>query len=374
MDRFDEMVEALKTDNRVPDQVWAKYTDTLRNLPDKAPTAKRIAARRVKYAAVLAASIGVLTGTVVYAANTSGLFEYLAEFMGQADVEEGLLGEPDDVLTQSEAVGSYEQLWTITDTWYDGAKVYFYAETPESIVQDDNLKVTPSDHMTVNGEDHLLTSMARSDGTYLCWVDVSDIDTAETLELSVRLKLLRNKYNWAQYSLSTDGENGYDYASDVTVEEEQTITFTISGTSVSKTGSLETVRMEQGEVEITKAVLSPSTLKLSFTYRLSGEDAEENMASLTGMFYIEDASGNRIDAVSEEVYETYTDTDGALCIDFGFNVNLQSTASGSDEQEMLDADTSALTIIPYVQETDGEGTYIPGTESELGWGSFTITF
>lgn len=44
-------------------------------------------------------------------------------------------------------------------TWYDGAKVYFYAETPESIAQDDHLKVTPSDHMTVNGEEHLLTSM-----------------------------------------------------------------------------------------------------------------------------------------------------------------------------------------------------------------------
>ncbi|MCC8103943.1 MAG: hypothetical protein LIP11_17420, partial [Clostridiales bacterium] len=132
MDRFDEIIETLKTDNYVPDQVWAKYTDTLQNLPDKTPAPKRKATHKMKYAAILAASIGVLTGTIVYAANTSGLFEYLAKFMGQTDVEEGLLGEPDDVLTQSEAAGSYGQLWTITDTWYDGAKVYFYAETPES--------------------------------------------------------------------------------------------------------------------------------------------------------------------------------------------------------------------------------------------------
>ncbi|MCD8396580.1 MAG: hypothetical protein LUD12_05280 [Lachnospiraceae bacterium] len=371
MDRFDEIIETLKTDNYVPDQVWAKYTDTLQNLPDKTPAPKRKATHKMKYAAILAASIGVLTGTIVYAANTSGLFEYLAKFMGQTDVEEGLLGEPDDVLTQSEAAGSYGQLWTITDTWYDGAKVYFYAETPESIVQDDHLKVTPSDHMTVNGEEHLLTSMDGSDGTWLCWVDVSDIDSAETLELSVRLKLLRNKYNWAGYSLSTDGENGYNYASDVTVEEEQTLTFTISGTSVAKTGASGTVMIDQGEVEITEALLSPSSLMLHFTYRLSGEDAEENMSSLTGMFYIEDASGNRIEAVPGFIYEAYTDEDGYLCIDFDLDV---TPDGGTASEEILDADTSTLTIIPYNREVDGEGKYIPGTETELGWGSFTITF
>ncbi|MCC8103884.1 MAG: hypothetical protein LIP11_17110, partial [Clostridiales bacterium] len=71
------------------------------------------------------------------------------------------------------------------------------------------------------------------------------------------------------------------------------------------------------------------------------------------------------------VYEAYRDEDGYLCIDFDLDV---TPGGGTASEEILDADTSALTIIPYNREVDGEGKYIPGTETELGWGSFTITF
>ncbi len=394
MDRFESMMQTIANDNTVPEQVWAKYTDTLRNLPENkmADTAsihagtvrKTKPLRHLKYAAVLAASLCLVAGTA-YAATRSGLTDYLSGFIGQSDVEDGLLGEPDEVTVQQKETGSYGDLWKITDTWYDGAKVYFYAETPESILEDGKLKVTYKDHMTVNGVDHLLNSEEQSDGTYLCWVDVSDLEDTETLELSVRLKLLQNQYDWAGYDLTTDNESGYDYAADVTVLEEQTLTFTIEGESVVRKGTLETVDLEQaegieveGDVKITEATLSPSTLTLHFTYRLSGEDAEEllNLSTMRGaLFYIEDESGNQISTSSGSlatlISEPYTDEDGMLCLDFELSGSPGTWVEG---QPSLDTETSSLTIIPYEADWDEEGKLIPDTDRELGWGSFTVSF
>ncbi|MCD7715149.1 MAG: hypothetical protein LUI39_01680 [Lachnospiraceae bacterium] len=394
MDRFESMMQTIANDNTVPEQVWAKYTDTLRNLPEKkmtdtafvyAGTARKTKPlRHLKYAAVLAASLCLVAGTA-YAATRSGLTDYLSGFIGQSDVEDGLLGEPDEVTVQQEQIGSYGDLWKITDTWYDGAKVYFYAETPESILEDGKLKVTYKDHMTVNGVDHLLNSEEQSDGTYLCWVDVSDLEDTETLELSVRLKLLQNQYDWAGYDLTTDNESGYDYATDVTVLEEQTLTFTIEGESVVRKGTLETVDLEQaegieaeGDVKITEATLSPSTLTLHFTYRLSGEDAEEllNLPTMRGaLFYIEDESGNQISTSSGSlatlISEAYTDEDGKLCLDFELSGSPGTWVEG---QPSLDTETSSLTIIPYEADWDEEGKLMPDTDRELGWGSFTVSF
>ncbi|MCC8051997.1 MAG: hypothetical protein LIP10_15345 [Clostridiales bacterium] len=394
MDRFENMMQTIANDNTVPERVWAKYTDTLRNLPEKkmtdtasvyAGTARKTKPlRHLKYAAVLAASLCLAAGTA-YAATRSGLNDYLSGFIGQSDVEDGLLGEPAEVTVQQEETGSYGDLWKITDTWYDGAKVYFYAETPESILEDGKLKVTYKDHMTVNGVDHLLNSEEQSDGTYLCWVDVSDLEDTETLELSVRLKLLQNQYDWAGYDLTTDNESGYDYAADVTVLEEQTLTFTIEGESVVRKGTLETVDLEQaegieaeGDVKITEATLSPSTLTLHFTYRLSGEDAEEllNLPTMRGaLFYIEDESGNQISTSSGSlatlISEAYTDEDGKLCLDFELS---GSPGTWVEEQPSLDTATSSLTIIPYEADWDEEGKLMPDTDRELGWGSFTVSF
>ncbi|MCC8104695.1 MAG: hypothetical protein LIO99_01510 [Clostridiales bacterium] len=394
MDRFEKMMQTIANDNTVPEQVWAKYTDTLRNLPENkmADTASLHAGtvrktkplRHLKYAAVLAASLCLVAGTA-YAATRSGLTDYLSGFIGRSDVEDGLLGEPDEVTVQQEETGSYGDLWKITDTWYDGAKVYFYAETPESILEDGKLKVTYKDHMTVNGVDHLLNSEEQSDGTYLCWVDVSDLEDTETLELSVRLKLLQNQYDWAGYDLTTDNESGYDYAADVTVLEEQTLTFTIEGESVVRKGTLETVDLEQaegieaeGDVKITEATLSPSTLILHFTYRLSGEDAEEllNLPTMRGaLFYIEDESDNQISTASGSlatmISEVYTDEDGKLCLDFELS---GSPGIWIEGQPSLDTATSSLTIVPYEADWDEEGKLISDTDRELGWGSFTVSF
>lgn len=431
MDRFDKMMKAIARDDSVPEQVWAKYTETLRNLPEKegaaangsaAATAATVPAgrtaftkgtafaegtaftngtaftketayqskkaspvRRWKYAVILAASLCLVGGTV-YAATNGGLYDYLTGFMGQPEVEAGLQGEPDVVNIQQSEESSYGNLWTITETWYDGAKVYFYAEQPESIVEDDKLEVIHKDHMTVNGIDHLLNSSLQADGSYLCWVDVSDIEDTETLELSIHLKLLKNQYDWSTYSLTADGESGYDYAADVTVVEEQTLTFTVEGTSAAREGILETVEIEQaeetsvqGEVEITEAVLSPSTLTLRFTYRLSGEDAEElmNLPTMKGaLFFIQDEFGNQIGSTScgywsSYISEVYTDEDGKLCRDFELN---GAPGSQMEGQPSLDTSTSTLTVILYEAEWDEEGKLIPDTETELGWGSFTVSF
>ncbi len=400
MDRFEKMMQTLAKDNTVPDQVWEKYTDALRNLPEKGaadtsgtagissisayPSRRTNFLHYLKYAAVLAASFCLIAGTA-YAANISGLSDYLSGFMGQSDVEDGLLGEPDEVTAQQEETGSFGKLWNITDTWYDGAKVYFYAETPEAVLEDGKLKVVHKDHMTVNGIDHLLNSEEQSDGVYLCWVDVSDIDDTEILELSIRLELLQNQYDWTAYPAAIEDGNEYDYATDVTVAEEQTLTFTVDGTSAMRKGSLETVTLDQvegknvdGDVAITEATISPSTLTLHFTYRLSGEDAKEMLSLPTmwgALFYIEDEAGNQIGTtngyLSVFISESYTDEDGRLCVDYELSGTPGILADG---QTSLDTATSSLTIIPYETDLDEEGKLIPDTDRELGWGSFTVSF
>ena len=35
MSKFDDMITGLQQDIEVPERVWAKYTDTLSNLPDR---------------------------------------------------------------------------------------------------------------------------------------------------------------------------------------------------------------------------------------------------------------------------------------------------------------------------------------------------
>ncbi|MCC8045464.1 MAG: hypothetical protein LIP12_08215 [Clostridiales bacterium] len=161
----------------------------------------------------------------------------------------------------------------------------------------------------------------------------------------------------------------------------------MEGTSSAREGILETLEIEQaeetsvqGEVEITKAVLSPSTLTLRFTYRLSEEDAEElmNLPTMKGaLFFIQDECGNQIGSAScgywssyISISDVYTDEDGNLCRDYELSGTPGSQTEG---QPSLDTSTSTLTVIPYEAEWDEEGKRIPDTETELGWGSFTVT-
>lgn len=67
MGRFEDMILGLKEDTEVPADVWAKYADTLENLPDE-PERKHIWKNRwIKYAA--SAATLVVTASAVFTAN-----------------------------------------------------------------------------------------------------------------------------------------------------------------------------------------------------------------------------------------------------------------------------------------------------------------
>lgn len=93
MKAFEEIVKRLQKDDRVPEEVWKKYTDVLERLPDKqaenrtAVKRKRACFKVIASAAVIAALLGV----GVYAAGKyfGGREESLAEF----EAEEALYDE-----------------------------------------------------------------------------------------------------------------------------------------------------------------------------------------------------------------------------------------------------------------------------------------
>lgn len=67
MDRFEDMILGLQEDTEVPADVWAKYTDTLANLPDKSKKRDTRPNRWIKYAA--SAATVVVTASAICTAN-----------------------------------------------------------------------------------------------------------------------------------------------------------------------------------------------------------------------------------------------------------------------------------------------------------------
>ena len=66
MKNFDNMIEGLREDTKVPEEVWKRYTATLANLPEK--EGKREPGKRnwIKYTAAAAAAAVTVT-TVCFA-------------------------------------------------------------------------------------------------------------------------------------------------------------------------------------------------------------------------------------------------------------------------------------------------------------------
>ena len=99
MGRFEDMILGLKEDTEVPAEVWAKYTDTLENLPDQ-PEKRSIRTNRwVKYTAS-AASV-VLAATAIFTANPAlaARIPIIGSIFGEVQEISRFSGEYDDKAT-----------------------------------------------------------------------------------------------------------------------------------------------------------------------------------------------------------------------------------------------------------------------------------
>ena len=66
MKDFDNMIQGLRKETKVPDEVWTKYTETLSNLPDQTENRRSDKKHWMKYTAVAAAAAITVT-TICFA-------------------------------------------------------------------------------------------------------------------------------------------------------------------------------------------------------------------------------------------------------------------------------------------------------------------
>ncbi len=381
MGKFEETMQKMAEDQRVPSEVKAKFFQTLQTLPDHKTVKTKSFNRIIRRGSVIAATFLLVVGTV-YAAERSGLFEYLSQVIGVSDRQVEIQEVTEVQTTGERGNNQYGPLWNITEGWNDGAKLYFEAIVPKTVAENRKLDISPSDHCVVNEKDCMLNFDISEEEKYICSIDISELENTSVYDVEIRLKLLRNQYNWDEYDLTTDPNSPYDYSEDVSLEEEQTLRFALAGDSIARSGWIDSTSIAGAEVNVSKALLSPSTLKLKFTYRITGDQAEQkiNEAGLaSGFFYIEDTDGNRIDTLrgrlAKTVSDVYTDENGYLCRDYEIDT-LPVIMDENDEMQkvQLSTETTSINVVPFDGEWDEEGRFVPGTDVELGWGGFSIVF
>lgn len=319
---------------------------------------------RRKWVVILIAVL--LFGTSVYAANRAGLFSYLSKLMTSEDVAEYMQEEINQT-TEEETTTYSGPLWKITEAWYDGSTLYFYAETTEEGQQYD----LGTDHITINGQDFLMNyyeeydeTQTHSTGRYICNVDMNESGISGRLNITIPLKVWKNN-NPGDDKRGLSTEEMETYFENIQQLETQIIKFSVEENHMVKTVSEEIIPLTNGNVEITSANIALSKMSIVFTYRLWGSDAEMQIKNLNGLFTITDSLGNSIDTMYglsgfTSISDVYVDADGNYCRD------IEIETSG------VNVDTDTLTFTPYLTEKDSEGKVIPDTGKNLEYGVFSI--
>ena len=147
----------------------------------------------------------------------------------------------------------------------------------------------------------------------------------------------------------------------------QTISINVSVTdNAARVAESQNIEIENGIVSVTKLTLSPSTMHICYTWRLTGEDAREKIEALScSGIDIMDDQGNIYDsmalnggvAIDSEIYQ---DENGAWCTDKEYFY------SG------VPMDIASLTIMPYSYK-DLENLNL-SKGKELDYGNFKVTF
>ena len=173
MNNFDNMVEGLRQDTKVPDEVWKKYTDTLSNLPDNAGKMESSKRRWVKYTlTAAAAAIAVTTVCFVnpaFAAKIPILGEIFKQIQQQSTFS-GEYSEKAEVLSKANSDGTLpaDSKYTVQDAgvtitaseiYCDGLSVFVTAEVD---VEQGGLSNIPGNIMYLQGDWKLSDSTEKS--------------------------------------------------------------------------------------------------------------------------------------------------------------------------------------------------------------------
>ncbi|MCM1258460.1 MAG: hypothetical protein NC307_11480 [Roseburia sp.] len=186
MNKFDNMVKGLGQELEVPEKVWAKYVQTLENLPEKEVRRNRHTGKWAAAAAVMAL---VLVGTTTYAATTYfGLWDFM-EWRGGSMPKEAKELVVKDVPQSEEpvtekGVASYQ----VKEAMCDSESIYIVIEASATepgkylFVPED--AITGEDPMSDWGVDSAMTAAEYADSKGLTPVHIGG-GISNTKELGI---------------------------------------------------------------------------------------------------------------------------------------------------------------------------------------------
>lgn len=127
------------------------------------------------------------------------------------------------------------------------------------------------------------------------------------------------------------------------------------------------IRIENGTVDVTTLTLTPSTMHICYTWRLTGDTAETDIQALADSgFAAKDNLGNTYDSMLDSneggsvTSEVYQDESGAWCTDKEYYITGVPT------------DITSLTITPYSFKSLDEVLMDLSKDEDLLFGEFTI--
>ena len=142
MKDFDNMIQGLRKETKVPDEVWTKYTETLSNLPDQTENRRSDKKHWMKYTAVAAAAAITVT-TICFADPAfAAKIPILGQIFKQIQQQSTFSGEYSDkaeILSKEDADGTVpaDSKYTVQDAgvtitaseiYCDGLSVFVTAE------------------------------------------------------------------------------------------------------------------------------------------------------------------------------------------------------------------------------------------------------
>ncbi|MCM1159210.1 MAG: hypothetical protein NC300_10605 [Bacteroidales bacterium] len=265
-------------------------------------------------AAVVAACMLILGGSVAFAVNFSGINRYLHRWWGKGIPEENIITGLDS---------EKDTLLEIDEVYIDGTYLAFTAHLPEGAVW---IPEGAGDHAYVNGRNCYMAQFERDTekpGSYFGLIDLTfemsgegdDYINKEVTGEEVTVKL----------SLFTEG-----------TDERKDFTFRASiGDALENTAAVpeQMIEVEEGITAWVKnSTVAPSVIKLHIDFAAENEDAEARLDKyIYDFYYVEDANGIRY----EDFYSM-----------------LQGGREWYAEITNFDMDSDYIKFIPYTVEYD----------------------
>ncbi|MDE7415557.1 MAG: hypothetical protein K2N44_04445 [Lachnospiraceae bacterium] len=307
--------------------------------------------KRKPYKALLPiAACLVLAGSTVAAARLPVFQNWLSGLgINAKNVEESMIHSDEasgaiimesivDIDSSDSSVQS-EPLFRVTDVYYDGATLIFWADP-----QSDFFEL--GDHVYINGIDSRLEYVVETEegsGIYECKVSVlnQELQQAETDSIHVKVGVYT----------APDSKEDYSF----TVESDKL------GTAVRNTGNVS--GLDFGQIVSYDVTVTPSVINLHLNWEVSDDRMMEILP--WGEYILEDASGKRL------TRDEWLRSSGCSIPEYDEAGGI-NTFSQDLEIVGFDASSPTMTIIPVRVQWDADGSKIEDSEEVLEDYAITI--